>query len=166
MAANTVPVECVVEYRTLTAFAEASATRQPLHTVRINAAIAIGTHPAVMARPVGRTRNMNHPWQQSAQHAVRSLGCPSALHRRWPGALFTRAATAGGYLPSAQESSAGSPAAATKSPPSAGPTARPTLYVRLPSAIACPNSFGGTISGWDGLPGWCVQAPPRPSART
>ena len=56
------------------------------------------------------------------------------------------------------------PADATSAPPSAGPTARPTLNVRLDSATACPNSSGGTRSGWMACQAGPISAAPTPSA--
>ena len=59
MAANTVPVECVVEHRTLTAFAVGSATRSLRHTVRINATTAAMTCSCEAGR-LGRHDNCRH----------------------------------------------------------------------------------------------------------
>ena len=45
----------------------------------------------------------------------------------------------------------------------AGPTARPTLKVRLDSATACPNSSVGTRSGWMACQAGLINAAPTPS---
>ena len=54
------------------------------------------------------------------------------------------------------------PASATTTPPRAGPTARPRLNVRAPSAMAWGNSALGTSSGWMACHAGSVSAVPTP----
>jgi hypothetical protein len=58
------------------------------------------------------------------------------------------------------------PAAATSSPPIAGPTARPTLIDADPSTTAWGNSRRGTSSGWIACQAGMFTAVPSPSENT